>query len=426
MLSHYDRFGIDYLRRVSKPHDPYAAMRYREFRFFVWAKLLLTIALQMQALIASWMIYASTRDPFSLGLIGLTEAIPALGLALAGGYLADRFNRRKILLYSCWLMLLASVLLVLYAAFFREAGTWPAYVVIFIIGLARGFYNPSQAAFWAQLVPRDQYINSSVWNSSMWQIGAVGGPALGGLLYALAGPVISLLVVCLLIVLVLIYYSLISDKALPVTPKKESIRDSLMQGIRFVFSQKVFLGAISLDLFAVLFGGAVALLPAFADQILHTGPEGLGILRSAPALGAVIMSVYLAFHPPRQNAGKLMLGCVALFGLCMIGFALSKNFLLSFSFLLLSGMVDNVSVVIRSTILQLFTPEEMRGRVSAVNSIFIGSSNELGAFESGLAARLLGLVPSVVFGGCMTLLVTGLTARLAPDLKRLDLSRQVN
>ena len=401
--------------------DPFAAWRYPEFTSFVSGKLLLTIAVQMQAIVASWMIYERTRDPLSLGLIGLTEAIPAIMLALPGGHLADRVSRWKILLLTTFLMLLASVLLAIYTFGFRDAGIWPIYTVIFLVGVARGFYNPAQSSLWPQLLQRKDYVNGSVWNSSMWETGAVTGPALGGFCYAFAGPAVTTVLVCVLILFTLVLYLRIGNKPLPADMKDEPVMDSLRAGISFVFSKKVLLSAISLDLFAVLFGGTVALLPVFAAEVLHTGPEGLGILRSAPALGAVIMAAILAYFPPNKNAGMKMIYSVAVFGLCMIGFALSNNFILSCVLLFISGMADNVSVVIRSTILQMQTPEGMRGRVAAVNSIFVGSSNEIGAFESGLAARLLGLIPAVIFGGGMTLLVTAVTYRLAPQLKRLNL-----
>jgi MFS family permease len=406
---------------MSVKHDPFAAMRSREFRFFIWAKFLLTVALQMQAVIVSWMIYDITKDTLALGLIGLTEAIPALGLALPGGIVADRYNRRKILILSTGIMLAASVFLAFYAYGFGTSALWPAYAVIFVIGAARGFFNPSQGPFWSQLVNKDHYVNASVWNSSMWQTGAVSGPALGGICYAWLGAGLSSIIVCVLILITMLYYILIGNKPVVMSNRGEAIKESLKAGIAYVWNNKTLLSAIALDMFAVLFGGAVALLPAFADQILHTGPEGLGFLRAAPALGAVLMATWLAFYPPHKNAGKKMFLCVGGFGICMIAFALSSNFYLSFFILLLSGVFDNVSVVIRSTILQTHTPDAMRGRVAAVNSIFVGSSNELGAFESGLAARLLGLVNSVIFGGCVTLLVTAVGWKKSPELRKLEL-----
>ena len=407
---------------MQKNHDPFEALRFRDFRFFLSGKLLLTIALQMQAIVASWMIYDQTKDPFALGLIGLTEAIPALSLALPGGFLADRYNRKKLMLMAVFIMLLASIGLVYYTlSDVQTIGTWPAYLVIFFIGLARGFFNPAQSAFWSQLVPNNKYINASVWNSSLWQVGAVTGPALGGLAYGWYGAAVTSAAVCVLMIVVFISYAFIHHQPMSISDRSESMRTSLKTGIQFFFKQQLLLSAVSLDLFAVLFGGAVALLPAFADQILNVGPEGLGFLRSAPAIGAVLMAAFMAFRPPAKGAGKLMLWCVAGFGLCMIAFALSQSFLFSILVLILSGMLDNVSVVIRSTILQTHTPNEMRGRVSAVNSIFVGSSNEIGAFESGLAAKFLGLVNSVVFGGIMTLGVVAITWKKAPKLRDLDL-----
>ena len=406
---------------MQQKHDPFIAMRSREFRFFIWAKFLLTVALQMQAVIVSWLIYDITKDELALGMIGLTEAIPALGLALPGGIIADRYNRRKILLLSTGIMLMASVFLTLYAYGNITSAIWPAYVVIFIIGAARGFFNPSQGPFWSQLIDKQHYVNASVWNSSMWQTGAVSGPALGGICYAWLGAGVSSIIVCILILITMLYYFFIGNKPVVISNRGEAIKESLKAGISFVFKNKILLSAIALDMFAVLFGGAVALLPAFADKVLHTGPQGLGFLRAAPAIGAVLMASWLAFHPPHKNAGKKMFLCVGGFGICMIAFALSTNFYLSFLILLLSGVFDNVSVVIRSTILQSHTPDHMRGRVAAVNSIFVGSSNEIGAFESGVAARLLGLVNSVVFGGCVTLLVTAIGWKKSPALRKLEL-----
>lgn len=374
----------------------------------------------MQAVVMSWFVYEKTHDPLSLGIIGLIEAVPALSIALFGGHLADRLSRRKIMIWSTVLTLAASVFLALYVYDVANAGVMPIFITIFLIGAARGFHAPTQAAFWGQAVPSKHYVNASTWNSSTWQVGAVAGPALGGVMYGLFGPFVSAVAVCGFIIITLIYYALIKDLHVDYKNREESIRESLMKGVRFVFKNQLVISAITLDLFAVLFGGAVALLPIFADTILHVGPQGLGILRAAPAAGAVIVAVWLAFNPPKQNAGKKLLACVAGFGLCMIAFALSKNFWLSFALLFISGGLDNVSVVIRATIIQTFTPDEMRGRVAAVNSIFVGSSNELGAFESGLAAKLLGLIPSVIFGGSVTLLVVMVAWVKAKSLKTLN------
>lgn len=404
-----------------QPKDPFAALRYKDYRQFISAKFFLTVALQMQAVIMSWFIYEKTKDPLSLGLIGLVEAVPALSIALFGGHLADRLSRKKLMIWSTMLTFLASVFLVVVVKEIFQNQVTLVYGTIFLIGLARGFHAPTQAAFWPQLVPKEKYVNASTWNSSLWQVGAVTGPALGGFSYAWFGAYYSSIAVCLFVVVTLALYFFMEDRHVVYKNAGESISESLSKGVRFVFSNQLIISAITLDLFAVLFGGAVALLPIFADEVLKTGPQGLGILRAAPAVGAVAMALFLAYFPPHNNAGKKMLLSVAGFGLCMIAFALSKNFWLSCFLLFLSGALDNISVVIRSTIIQTFTPDEMRGRVSAVNSIFVGSSNELGAFESGLAAKFLGLIPSVVLGGCVTMVVVVVTALKAKELRRLKL-----
>ncbi len=296
---------------------------------------------------------------------------------------------------------------------------WPIYVVIFISGIARSFLKPARSALSAELVPRALYANAVTWRSSTWQLAAVLGPALGGLIYGFAGLRASYLTDVALMAAGLVAMTRIRYSAQPTAPSTESFAESLSAGLRFVRGQQVILGALTLDLFSVLFGGATALLPVFAAEILDVGPQGLGLLRAAPAVGAVIMSVVLAHRPPLQRAGRTLFGNVALFGLTMIGFGLSRDFLLSLALLALSGMADTVSVVVRSTLLQMGTPSHLLGRVLAVNSIFIGSSNEIGAFESGVAARLFGAVPSVVLGGVATLTVVGVTASKVPELRRL-------
>jgi len=379
----------------------------------------------MQAVIFGWLIYNYTKDPLSLGMIGLAEAIPAISIALYGGHLADRFSRKKLILIFLSMLLLVSILLTLFTInetfSFEKYGTVPVYVLIFFTGIARGILAPSIAAFAAQLVPKSMYANASAWSSTVWQLGAVTGPALGGLIYGFINAFAASFSVCIFIIATIICYLNIGGKPVPKAEKDETLSQSLGSGVKFVWHNKVMLSAITLDLFAVLFGGAVALLPVFADQVLHVGAEGLGVLRAAPAFGAVIMALILAHYPPTVNAGNKLMLSVFSFGICMILFALSENFLLSLLLLAFSGMFDSVSVVIRSTIMQTLTPDAMRGRVSSVNTIFIGSSNEIGAFESGFAASLLGLVPSVIFGGTMTLLVVILTYRFAPSLRKLDL-----
>jgi MFS family permease len=407
-------------------HDPYAPLRIKDFRLFIFARLFLTIATQMQGVIVGWQIYEHTKDALSLGLIGLAEAVPFILVSLFAGHVADMVRRKRIIMISVSVYFFASSALLLLtlsdSLVLRIYGTAPIFLIIGLTGLARGFAMPSFSALMPQLVPRELYANSSAWNSTVWQTGAVSGPAIGGLIYGFFGVTVAYAVVAGLIVLAIAGVLFIADKPLPDKKGGESLLSSLSEGIRFVFNHEIILSALSLDLFAVLFGGAAAMLPIFAAEVLGVGAQGLGLLRAAPSFGAVLVALILAHQPPMRNAGKNLLVCVAGFGLCMIAFSVSTNIYLSLFLLALSGALDNVSVVIRSTILQLFTPDEKRGRVSAVNGIFIGSSNEIGAFESGAAARLMGLIPSVIFGGTMTILVVAATALRAKQLRKLDLS----
>lgn len=385
----------------------------------------MTFAIHMQSVIVGWQIYELTHDALSLGMIGLAEAIPFLSVALIAGHIADSFSRKKIIVVSGIIYFFCAVSLFLLSTLFHSVllkfGALPVFVIIFITGLARGFMSPAISAFTAQLIPKELFGNASTWNSLVWHSAVISGPAIGGVLYGFTGIGIAYGAVIAFSFTGLIFYFLVKDKPMPQKNEEESIINSLTAGVKFVFKNQIILGATALDMFAVFFGGAVAVLPIFADQILQVGAQGLGFLRAAPAVGAVIMSVFLAHNPPFAKAGRNLLVGVAMFGLCMIAFALSENFYLTFFILLLSGVFDNVSVVIRYTIIQLNTPDEMRGRVSAVNGIFIGSSNELGSFESGVAARLLGLVPSVIFGGSMTLAVVGVTSFIAPKLRKLKM-----
>ena len=379
----------------------------------------------MQSIIIGWQIYDATHDPFALGLTGLAEAIPFIVTSLFAGHVADKYNRKSIILLSITLLFTATLLLLFiganFSSFYTHFGTMPIYAVIVITGIARGFLGPAVSAFWAQLVDRDLYANASTWNSTMWHSGAVIGPAIGGLICGFWGLPTAYMINALLFAFSLLFILFIQYDVVNTIKEKESLKESLTLGLKFVFSNQKMLGAISLDLFAVLFGGAFVLLPVFASEILKTGPEGLGFLRAAPAVGAIIMAVIMAYKPPLKNAGKKLFVNVALFGVFTMLFAISTNYYISLLILALIGAVDNVSVVIRSTILQLSTPDNMRGRVSSVNYIFIGSSNEIGAFESGLAARFMGLIPSVIFGGAMTIASVVSIYKLFPNLKKLDL-----
>jgi MFS family permease len=408
-------------------HDAYAVWRIADFRWLIAGRFFLTIAIQMQSVIVGWQVYELTKDPFSLGLIGLAEVIPFLSVALFAGHVADLVIRRKIILLTTILYIVCAVILLVLSfsigSIYSNAGVIPLYVVIAFTGIARAFFYPAQAAYMAQVVPRELYPNSSTWNSIVWHIAAVTGPAIGGLVYGFAGIHKAYMAVVVFSALSLFFFFNMRSVMLPQRSRNEGFIHSLAEGIRFVLGKQILLGSMALDMFAVLFGGAVALLPVFAAEVLNVGPQGLGLLRAAPALGAVFMSMVLAYHPPLKRTGyKLMAGTTG-FGICMIAFAISKNFCFSLSILMVSGMFDNISVVIRGTILQLYTPDAMRGRVASVNSIFIGSSNELGSFESGLAARLMGLVPSVIFGGGMTLLVVAVTSRFAPLLRKMELKK---
>ena len=403
-------------------HDAYAALRHRDFRWYILSLFAMTLASQLQAVVVGWQVYAITHDPLSLGLLGLAEALPFIAIALPAGYVADRWNRRTITVCSLAVNVACAVGLLAFSAtpgLMQRAGVTPVYAIIFVSGIARSLLQPARQALGAEIIPRTMYENAIAWRSSSWQTAAVIGPAIGGLLYGFAGPVAAYATGAVLMTFALVGFLTIhyvpSARASTNTP----ILTGLVTGLRFVWSEPVILAALSLDLFSVFLGGAEALLPVFASEILKVGPQGLGILRAAPAAGAVLMGVFLAHRGPIERAGRAMLLAVATFALAIIGFGLSKSFLLSAALLTVSGMADNVSVVIRSTLLQLLTPPEMLGRVSAVNSVFIGSSNELGAFESGVAARLLGAVPAVVLGGTASLMVVGLTARLVPRLRTL-------
>jgi MFS family permease len=403
-------------------HDPYAALRIPNYRAYILALLTLTLGIQVQGVVVAWQLYAITRDPLSLGLIGLAEALPFIATALYAGHTADRMDRRRLTVAAAAVLVVCSVaLLALTVAGVLAArrSVWVVYAVIALSGVARSFLQPARTALAAEIVPRALYPNSITWRTSSWQLAAVAGPALGGLVYGWHGATAGYVVDVALTAAGLAWFAAIRHRSPVQSPIREGLAQSLRAGLRFVRRSPVVLGAMTLDLFAVLFGGATALLPVFASEVLYVGPRGLGLLRAAPAAGAVIVSVLLTYRRPWERAGQALLAAVAAFGLCMVGFGLSRVFLLSLVLLVLSGAADMVSVNIRSMLLQTHTPAEMLGRVSAVNAIFIGSSNEIGAFESGVAARLLGAARSVVLGGLATLVVVAGTAWRAPTLRRL-------
>ncbi len=409
--------------------EAFAVMHIRNFRYYLGFRSLLTMATIMQSVIVGWQIYEISHNVLWLGFIGLTEVVPQIGISLIAGHYVDLWNRRKIINFTTVILILGAAILLIYSTnaeyFAGKYGLYPVFVTIFLTGLSRGIIAPAQVALLGQLVPRNLYANAATWNSANWQIAAVLGPAIGGMVYGFFGIIPAYALVLSLYTISFFMIMFLKTSKHEVVPTSESIFTRIRTGIDFVFKTPELLGAFTLDMFAVLFGGAVALLPVFASDVLMIGPQGLGLLRACPAIGATLMAFFLMFRPPLRETGKILFFAVSGFGLTMIGFALSKSFILSGILLILSGSFDSISVVIRGTILQIFTPDNMRGRVASVNSIFIGSSNELGAFESGVAARIMGLVPSVVFGGCMTLAVVITTLRLNKPLRRLSLKNKM-
>ncbi|HEX9607702.1 MAG TPA: MFS transporter [Gemmatimonadaceae bacterium] len=407
---------------MAERHDPYVSLRNPNFLWYVASLVALTLGTQIQATVVAWQVYAITKDPLSLGLVGLAEALPFITAALYAGHIADRHDRKLLALIALAVQLgcgMTLLLLTVYARRLLSVTILPIFVVVGVSGLARSLLQPARTALGAEIVPRETYTNAITWRSSLWQFAAVVGPAAGGIIYGFSGAPLAYIVETVLCAIALFLFAQISYRRLPAVVTEMTIGENLTVGIRFLMTQPELLGAQLLDLFSVLFGGAPALLPIFASEILHVGPQGLGILRAAPAAGAVLISVLLV-HRRMRKAGPMLFICVAAFGACWILFALSRWFWVSLALLVISGMLDNVSVVIRSTLLTLRTPPHLLGRVSAVNQIFIGSSNEIGSFESGVAAKLLGTVRSVIFGGLITLGVVGVTAWRIPSLRRLD------
>ncbi|MFD0751912.1 MFS transporter [Mucilaginibacter calamicampi] len=408
--------------------DTFAALRYKDFRSYLGMRFFFTFAYQMQAVILGFYIYHLTKSAFALGLIGLSEAIPALGFGLFGGYIADKSEKRKMLLLVFTLVFLSSAVIFtvtlknVSAAIHQDWVEHIIYVMVFCNGIARAFYGPAAFTVLAHSVPKELYPNSSTWSSSGFQIASILGPAAGGLIYGFYGITAAFTVILLFLLTALICVFFLR-KYPPVFVPKESIWKSLSEGLHFVFHNKMMISAMSLDLFSVFFGGAVALLPVFANEILKVGAEGLGIMRATSSTGAVVVMLAMARISPMGKPWRNLLIAVAGFGLSIIGFALSRNFYLSLLFLFAEGGFDSVSVLIRGTIMQLLTPDHMRGRVSSVNQMFIGSSNEIGAFESGTAAKLLGTVPSVIFGGSMTLLIVIVTFFKTKKLVPLSLNQ---
>ncbi|HEX3693772.1 MAG TPA: MFS transporter [Polyangia bacterium] len=410
---------------VPHRHDPFAPLRVKSFRWFIVSVMTMAMGAQVQGLVVAWQMYAITHDPLSLGMVGLAEAAPFIGLALLAGHVADVVDRRKVALAALAVLGgCAGLLAVLSGTIAAQAGDhallrWGIYGVIVLCGVARSFLLPARNALSAEVVTRDLYAQAVAWRGGSWQVSAVTGPALGGLLFAWVGAKGAYLIAAALMATSFLAVWRIAVPARTRPAASVTLLDSLREGLAFLIKRRLFLGAMTLDLLAVLFGGAVAILPVFADSILHVGPQGLGMLRAAPAVGAVAVSIFLALRPPTGKAGPTFLAAVALFGLCMISFALSRTFWFSLVVLAVSGGADMLSIFVRSTMMQVMVPTHMLGRISSVNQIFVGSSNEIGAFESGVAARLLGTVTSVVVGGAITVGVVGLISWRVPELRRL-------
>lgn len=411
--------------------DPYAALRFREFNIFLGVRFAMVFAWSMQFVVIEWQVYSLTKDPLSLGIIGLVEVIPALSMALFAGHIVDQKEKRNLLIkcilgfsmISLGLFILSSPALTPHLV--TETIIYIIYFLVFLGGIVRAFLGPTIFSLIALIVPKKVYPNAATWSSSTWQMASVLGPALAGFSISWIGIHWSMCLIFAFSIVALAGLLRISRKPILNPKLGEPIVESLKDGLRFVIRTKAILGALTLDMIAVLLGGAMALLPIYAQDILQVGAEGFGILRAAPAVGAFITMLGSTRFPFHKSAGKKLLLAVFGFGICMIVFGFSTLFWLSVTALFLSGALDGISMVIRQTILQLKTPDSMRGRVASVNSIFVGSSNELGAFESGVTAKLMGTVTAVVFGGCMTLFTVGLTSIFSPGFRKLDLQKDI-
>ncbi|WP_430909142.1 MFS transporter [Maribacter sp. 2-571] len=411
--------------------DPYAALRYKEFRIFLGVRFAMVFAWSMQFIVIEWQVYSMTKDPLSLGIIGLMEVIPAVATALFAGHVVDQKEKRDLLVKCIFGFSIISLGLFILsipsieASFALNHLLFAIYALVFLGGIVRAFLGPTIFSLIALIVPKKIYPNAATWSSTTWQMAAVLGPALAGFSIGYIGVHWSMCLIFGCSLMALLNLFRISRKPI-LNPKiGEPILQSLREGLRFVFNSKAIFGALTLDMVAVLFGGAVALLPVFAQDILKVGSEGFGILRAAPAVGAALMMIASTRFPMHKYAGRKLLWAVFGFGISIIVFGLSTSFWISVIALFASGALDGISMVVRQTILQLKTPDDMRGRVASVNTMFVGSSNELGAFESGLTAKLMGTVTAVVFGGTMTLLTVGFTAWISPSFRKLDLQKDV-
>lgn len=405
-------------------NDPFAAVRITEYRFLLLGRFCFIMGIRMMTTLVGWWIYHLTNDPLAIGLVGLSEVIPALCMALPSGHIIDQSEKRALLLKAIFCYVVAAGLLLFFSTPFFESLlsgrqiSWCIYGVFFCTGIIRAFAGPTFSSMIANIVPRQFLQNATTWNQASWLSASVTGHAMGGFLIAFLGNTGTFIVIFCLLTSSLVFLFRLHPKPPSAEKKPQNSLRSIQEGLQFVFRTKELLGAMALDMFAVLFGGAVAMVPVYARDILHTGPMGFGWLNAASDIGAAIIVVVLTLAPMRRAQGKKLLLAVAGFGICIILFAFSKWFALSFAALMIAGMLDGVSVVVRGTVMQLKTPDHMRGRVGSVSSMFVNSSNELGQFESGLTARYMGIIPSVVFGGCMTLLVVVATWFASPKLRK--------
>jgi|SRR5579883_792322 MFS family permease len=401
-----------------------AAFQFSGFRLYQIARFCIVFCTEMQSVAVGWQVYDITHRPLDLGLTGLAQFLPGVVLFLLAGHVADRFNRKHLLTLCYAGFALSSAMLLAVALQFKyfhgAPSVTPIFIVLGLVGAVRSFSMPASRALLPQLVPEEQFQSAVAWNSSIFQFATILGPAMGGLLYAFFRGPVAVYATALLAGTIAALTTLRIELQSPPRPRERFSLKTVFAGFHYIWSHKLVLGSISLDLFAVLLGGAVALLPVYAKEILATGPWGLGLLRSAPGIGAATMAILIAYKPIRRRAGATMLWCVAGFGVFTMVFGFSRSIVLSMSSLVFVGAADMVSVVVRGVLIQVETPDEMRGRVNAVDMVFIGASNELGEFESGLAAQYLGAVPAVVLGGLGAVIITILWAWMFPELRRAD------
>jgi MFS family permease len=407
-------------------NSPFVSVRYKEFRYFIIQRFFFTMAMRMTATLVWWKMYLLTKDPLLVSFVALAEAIPAISLALYSGHVVDKSDKRKLLLRSVLLYLICvgGLLAITQTSVENSMGKhfvqYGIYMIMFCTGIIRSFSGPTTSSIMAQLVPKNILPNAVTWSSGTWLSASVIGHGSAGFLIAYAGYTVSFSIIMAYIAISLIGVWCIKPKPIVNINKEQKTWESVKEGLRYVFTTKELLGAITLDMFAVLFGGAVAMIPFFAGEILHVGAIGFGWLNAAADIGSITAIVIMTFFPLKRKQGIILMYVVAGFGLCIITFGFSTIYWVSFIALLASGSLDGISVVIRGTILQLKTPDEMRGRVSSVNSMFINSSNEIGSVESGVAGKLMGIVPSVIFGGTMTLLVVVAMWFKAPTLRKFE------